>query len=169
MVPCLRCKTKSIDALQKYDHDTHLVAAVAKWFWHYRKVDIARTWLNRAVILASGNPNTVAKWRTISMAEENFHLTTEAILKKLVVALGEHLNFLSMKKMRSTVMIVYLSCAGEVLIWIAQSIDPKEKQNAYEIGQKCVEMGASQERFLECEENEPCDRYVNIGYQGYIR
>lgn len=34
---------------------------------------------------------------------------------------------------------------------------------------KCVEMGASQERFLECEENEPCDRYVNIGYQGYIR
>ncbi|KGN57203.1 hypothetical protein Csa_010859 [Cucumis sativus] len=45
---------QTIVALNKCDHDTHLIAAVAKLFWHYRKVDIARTWLNRAVILASG-------------------------------------------------------------------------------------------------------------------
>ncbi|KAH7528301.1 hypothetical protein FEM48_Zijuj05G0058200 [Ziziphus jujuba var. spinosa] len=45
-------KTKSSDALKKCDHDPHVIAAVAKLFWHDRKVGIARTWLNRAVMLA---------------------------------------------------------------------------------------------------------------------
>ncbi|CBI28774.3 unnamed protein product, partial [Vitis vinifera] len=52
MVPRPQRKTKSLDALKKCDHDPHVIAAVAKLFWHDRKVDKARTWLNRAVTLA---------------------------------------------------------------------------------------------------------------------
>nr|KYP53403.1 Pre-mRNA-processing factor 6 [Cajanus cajan] len=52
MVPRPQRKTKSMDALKKCDHDPHVIAAVAKLFWHDRKVDKARTWLNRAVTLA---------------------------------------------------------------------------------------------------------------------
>ncbi|XP_028804943.1 protein STABILIZED1 [Neltuma alba] len=52
MVPRPQRKSKSMDALKKCDHDPHVIAAVAKLFWHDRKVDKARTWLNRAVTLA---------------------------------------------------------------------------------------------------------------------
>ena len=86
MVPCPRCKTKSIDALQKYDHDTHIVAAVAKWFWHYRKVDIARTWLNRAVILASG----VRGFTTNSKFSRVLTRIRRNVLKRYVDAESKH-------------------------------------------------------------------------------
>ncbi|XP_050366231.1 protein STABILIZED1 [Argentina anserina] len=52
MVPRPQRKTRSMDALKKCDHDPHVIAAVAKLFWLDRKVDKARTWLNRAVTLA---------------------------------------------------------------------------------------------------------------------
>ncbi|KAL5974512.1 Protein STABILIZED1 [Asimina triloba] len=45
-------KTKSLDALKRSNHDPHVVAAVARLFWHDRKVDKARDWFNRAVTLA---------------------------------------------------------------------------------------------------------------------
>ncbi|XP_078440246.1 pre-mRNA splicing factor-like protein [Wolffia australiana] len=52
MAPRPQRKTKSVDALKRCDHDPHVIAAVAKLFWNDRKVDKARTWLNRAVTLA---------------------------------------------------------------------------------------------------------------------
>ncbi|KAM7271925.1 hypothetical protein ACFE04_031139 [Oxalis oulophora] len=52
MAPRPHRKTKSMDALKKCDHDALVIAAVAKLFWHDRKVDKARNWLNRAVTLA---------------------------------------------------------------------------------------------------------------------
>ncbi|OMO59771.1 RNA-processing protein, HAT helix [Corchorus capsularis] len=52
MAPWPQRKTKSTDALNKSDHDPHVIAVVAKLFWHDRKVDKARVWLNRAVTLA---------------------------------------------------------------------------------------------------------------------
>ncbi|GAV70443.1 PRP1_N domain-containing protein/TPR_14 domain-containing protein [Cephalotus follicularis] len=52
MVPRPQRRTKSLDALKKCDHDSHVIAAVAKLFWHDRKVDKARSWLNKAVTLA---------------------------------------------------------------------------------------------------------------------
>ncbi|KAJ0052254.1 hypothetical protein Pint_02218 [Pistacia integerrima] len=113
-------KTKSTDALKKCDHDPHVIAAVAKLFWHDRKVDKARNWLNRAVTLApdigdfwalyykfelqhgtedtqkdvlkrciAAEPKHGEKWQAISKAVENSHQPTEAILKKVVVALGK--------------------------------------------------------------------------------
>ncbi|GFZ05692.1 pre-mRNA splicing factor-like protein [Actinidia rufa] len=120
MVPRPQRKTKSMDALKKCDHDPHVIAAVAKLFWHDRKVDKARNWLNRAVTLApdigdfwalyykfelqhgtednqkdvlkrciAAEPKHGEKWQAISKAVENSHQPTEAILKKVVVALGK--------------------------------------------------------------------------------
>lgn len=123
MVPRPQRKSKSMDALKKCDHDPHVIAAVAKLFWHDRKVDKARTWLNRAVTLApdigdfwalyykfelqhgteenqkevlkrcvAAEPKHGEKWQAISKAVENSHQPTEAILKKVVVALGKEEN-----------------------------------------------------------------------------
>lgn len=123
MVPRPQRKSKSSDALKKCDHDPHVIAAVAKLFWHDRRVDKARTWLNRAVTLApdigdfwalyykfelqhgseenqkdvlkrctAAEPKHGEKWQAISKAVENSHQPTEAILKKVVVALGKEEN-----------------------------------------------------------------------------
>ncbi|KAG6650223.1 hypothetical protein CIPAW_06G027000 [Carya illinoinensis] len=123
MVPRPQRKSKSMDALKKCDHDPHVIAAVAKLFWHDRKVDKARTWLNRAVTLApdigdfwalyykfelqhgsdenqkdvlkrciAAEPKHGEKWQAISKSVENSHQPTEAILKKVVVALGKEEN-----------------------------------------------------------------------------
>lgn len=45
-------KTKSADALKRCDQDPAVIAAVANLFWQDRKVDKARSWFNRAVLLA---------------------------------------------------------------------------------------------------------------------
>jgi len=45
-------KTKSADALKRCDQDPAVIAAVAQLFWGDRKVDKARAWFNRAVLLA---------------------------------------------------------------------------------------------------------------------
>ncbi|KNA11512.1 hypothetical protein SOVF_134540 [Spinacia oleracea] len=119
-VPRPQRKTKSSDALTKCDKDPHVIAAVAKLFWHDRKVDKARSWFNRAVTLApdigdfwalyykfelqhgteelqkgvlkhcaAAEPKHGERWQSISKAVENAHQPTEAILKKLVIALGK--------------------------------------------------------------------------------
>ncbi|KAJ1384153.1 Villin/Gelsolin, partial [Sesbania bispinosa] len=59
--------------------------------------------------------------------------------------------------------ILILDTHAEVFIWIGQSVDPKEKQNAFEIGQKYIDMAASLEGlsphvpiYKVTEGNEPC-------------
>jgi len=52
MAPRPQRKGKSTDAIKRSDHDPHVIATVAKLFWLDRKVDKARSWLNRAVTLA---------------------------------------------------------------------------------------------------------------------
>ncbi|KMT04885.1 hypothetical protein BVRB_7g170520 [Beta vulgaris subsp. vulgaris] len=122
-VPRPQRKAKSSDALTKCDQDPHVIAAVAKLFWHDRKVDKARSWLNRAVTLApdigdfwalyykfelqhgtedlqkdvlrrcvAAEPKHGEKWQPIAKAVENAHQPTEAILKKVVIALGKEEN-----------------------------------------------------------------------------
>uniref|UniRef100_A0A1J3G438 Protein STABILIZED1 n=1 Tax=Noccaea caerulescens TaxID=107243 RepID=A0A1J3G438_NOCCA len=59
MTPRPRRRTKSLDALKKCEHDPHVTAAVAKLFWHDKKVEKARTWLKRTVTLA---PNIGDFW-----------------------------------------------------------------------------------------------------------
>ncbi|KAE9448690.1 hypothetical protein C3L33_19396, partial [Rhododendron williamsianum] len=120
MVPRPQQKTKSMDAHKRCDHDPHVIAAIAKLFWHNRKVDKARSWLNRAVTLGpdigdfwalfykfeihygteetradlfkrciAADPKHGEKWQALSKAVENSHQPTEAILKKVAVALGK--------------------------------------------------------------------------------
>lgn len=52
MAPRPQRKSKSLDALKRCDHDPFVIAAVARLFWHDRKVEKARNWFNRAVTLA---------------------------------------------------------------------------------------------------------------------
>ncbi|KAH9727047.1 TPR REGION domain-containing protein [Citrus sinensis] len=120
MVPHHDRKSKGKDALVKSDRDPHVFAAVAKLFWHDRKVDKARNWFNKAVSLdpdtgdfwalyykfelqqgsvenqkevlnrcIAAEPKHGEKWQAISKAVENSHCPTEAILMKVVNALGE--------------------------------------------------------------------------------
>ncbi|CAG0880530.1 unnamed protein product [Darwinula stevensoni] len=42
-------KTKSVDALKKCEHDSHVLLAVSKLFWSERKVNKAREWFQRTV------------------------------------------------------------------------------------------------------------------------
>jgi pre-mRNA-processing factor 6 len=123
MVPRPQRKSKSSDAIKRCDHDPHVIAAVAKLFWHDRKVDKARSWLNRAVTLAPdigdfwalfykfelqhGNADTQRdvlkrciaaepkhgeRWQAISKAVENSHQPVDAILRRVVLALGAEEN-----------------------------------------------------------------------------
>lgn len=117
MAPRPQRKSKSVDALKRCDQDPYVIAAVAKLFWQDRKVDKARSWLNRAVTLApdigdfwaqlykfelqhssediahdvlqrcaAAEPRHGERWTKVSKAVENAHFSTEAILKKLVLA-----------------------------------------------------------------------------------
>ncbi|KAL3632481.1 Villin-3 [Castilleja foliolosa] len=59
--------------------------------------------------------------------------------------------------------ILILDTHAEVFVWVGHSVDPKEKQNAFEIGQKYIEMAASLEGlppnvplYKVTEGNEPC-------------
>ncbi|KAJ7948291.1 Pre-mRNA-processing factor 6 [Quillaja saponaria] len=89
MVPRPQRKTKSMDALKKCDHDPHVIAAVAKLFWHDRKVEKARNWLNRAVTLA---PDIGDFWALYYKFELQ-HGTEDSqkdVLKRCVVAEPKH-------------------------------------------------------------------------------
>ncbi|KAF7062197.1 hypothetical protein CFC21_068825 [Triticum aestivum] len=109
MVPRPQRKSKSSDALKRCDHDPDVIAAVDKFFWHDRKVDKARSWFNRAVTLAPdigdfwalyckfelqhGNADTQRdKWQATSKAVENSHQPVDAILRRVVLALGVEEN-----------------------------------------------------------------------------
>ena len=46
-------KARSVDALKRCHDDPYVIAAVARFFWHDRKIEKARTWLNRSVTLNS--------------------------------------------------------------------------------------------------------------------
>ncbi|KHN36627.1 Pre-mRNA-processing factor 6 [Glycine soja] len=89
MVPRPQRKTKSADAIKKCDHDPHVIAAVAKLFWHDRKVDKARTWLSRAVTLA---PDIGDFWALLYKFELQ-HGTEENqkdVLKRCIAAEPKH-------------------------------------------------------------------------------
>ncbi|XP_073276000.1 villin-3-like [Primulina huaijiensis] len=59
--------------------------------------------------------------------------------------------------------ILILDTHAEIFVWIGQSVDPKERQNAFEIGQKYLDMASSLEGlspnvplYKVTEGNEPC-------------
>ncbi|KAI9123706.1 hypothetical protein K1719_005006 [Acacia pycnantha] len=70
-VPRPQRKSKSMDALNKCDHDPHVIAGEAKLLWQ---------------------PKHGEKWQVIPKAVENSHQPTEANLNKVVVLLGKEEN-----------------------------------------------------------------------------
>ncbi|KAK4284734.1 hypothetical protein QN277_001522 [Acacia crassicarpa] len=89
MVPRPQRKSKSMDALKKCDHDPHVIAAVAKLFWHDRKVDKARTWPNRAVTLAPDIGDFWALYYKFELQHETEDNQKE-VLKRCVAAEPKH-------------------------------------------------------------------------------
>ncbi|KAG9445376.1 hypothetical protein H6P81_016716 [Aristolochia fimbriata] len=83
MAPRPQRKTKTMDAYKRCEHDPHVIAAVAKLFWHDRKVE------KRCI---GAEPKHGEKWTSISKAVENSHQSVDAMLKKAVVALGKEEN-----------------------------------------------------------------------------
>ncbi|KAK9726755.1 hypothetical protein RND81_05G235200 [Saponaria officinalis] len=89
MVPRPQRKRKSHDAITKCDQDPYVIAAVARLFWQDRKVDKARSWLNRAVTLA---PDIGDFW-ALYYKFEHQHGTEDSqkdVLKRCVAAEPKH-------------------------------------------------------------------------------
>ncbi|RDX72501.1 Villin-2, partial [Mucuna pruriens] len=81
--------------------------------------------------------------------------------KKVVNEVEEVYNFSQDDLLTEDILV--LDTHAEVFIWIGQSVEPKEKQNAFEIGQKYIDMAASLEGlsphvplYKVTEGNEPC-------------
>lgn len=89
MVPRPQRKSRSADAYKKCDQDPYVIAAVAKLFWHDRKVDKARNYLNRAVTLA---PDTGDFWALYYKFEVQYgnEETQKDVLKRCVAAEPKH-------------------------------------------------------------------------------
>ena len=82
-------KGKSSDAIKRCDHDPHVIATVSKLFWLERKVDKARTWLNRAVTLAPDIGDFWALYYKFELQHGNAD-TQKDVLKRCVAAEPKH-------------------------------------------------------------------------------
>ncbi|CAN6351044.1 unnamed protein product [Urochloa humidicola] len=89
MVPRPQRKGKSSDAIKRCDHDPHVLATVAKLFWHDRKVDKARNWLNRAVTLAPDIGDFWALYYKFELQHGNVD-TQKDVLNRCVAAEPKH-------------------------------------------------------------------------------
>ncbi|KAK6945290.1 Villin headpiece [Dillenia turbinata] len=89
------------------------------------------------------------------------HLFTFSFNKGGTSMVEEVYNFLQDDLLTEDILI--LDTHAEVFVWVGQSVDPKEKQNAFDIGQKYIEMAATLEGlppnvplYKVTEGNEPC-------------
>eukprot|EP00245_Coleochaete_scutata_P005495 TRINITY_DN1909_c0_g3_i1.p2 TRINITY_DN1909_c0_g3~~TRINITY_DN1909_c0_g3_i1.p2 ORF type:complete len:131 (-),score=14.68 TRINITY_DN1909_c0_g3_i1:29-421(-) len=89
MAPRPQRKSRSVDALKRCDHDPHVIAAVARLFWHDRKVEKARSWFNRAVTLAPDIGDFWVWFFKFEMQHGTEELQAE-VLKKCVAAEPRH-------------------------------------------------------------------------------
>ncbi|RCV17769.1 hypothetical protein SETIT_3G246400v2 [Setaria italica] len=89
MAPRPQCKGKSSDAIKRCDHDPHVIATVAKLFWHERKADKARTWLDRAVTLAPDIGDFWALYYKFELQHGNVD-TQKDVLNRCVAAEPKH-------------------------------------------------------------------------------
>ncbi|KAK9822995.1 hypothetical protein WJX81_003933 [Elliptochloris bilobata] len=89
MAPRPARRARSVDALKRCNDDPHIIAAVAQLFWNDRKVDKARSWFNRAVLL---NPDVGDFWALFYKFEAQ-HGGAEAaaeVAKRCVAAEPRH-------------------------------------------------------------------------------
>jgi pre-mRNA-processing factor 6 len=85
LAPRAQQKSRSVDALKRCDNDARVVLAVARIFWSERRVDKARTWLNRAVHLDASNGDA---WATLYKfeAQHGDAASLDAIVQRCVEA-----------------------------------------------------------------------------------
>lgn len=89
MAPRPQRRAKSVDALKRCNDDPHIIAAVAQLFWHDRKIEKARSWFQRAVLLDPDNGDSWAQY----YAFERQHGTADTarqVLEKCTAAEPHH-------------------------------------------------------------------------------
>ncbi|CDP02726.1 unnamed protein product [Coffea canephora] len=89
MAPRPQKKSRSSDAYKKCEQNPHVLAAVAKLFWHERKVDKARSYLNRAVTLAPDIGDFWALYYKFELQHGNEE-TQKDVIKRCVAAEPKH-------------------------------------------------------------------------------
>merc|ERR1719378_175084 len=82
-------KTKSVDALKKCEHDSHVLLAVSKLFWTERKINKAREWFHRTVKI---DPDYGDAWAYFYKFEVQYgnEANQNAVLEKCVKAEPRH-------------------------------------------------------------------------------
>ncbi|KAJ7389286.1 Pre-mRNA-processing factor 6 [Desmophyllum pertusum] len=82
-------KTKSVDALKRCEHDSHVLLAVARLFWSERKINKAREWFNRAVKL---DPDLGDSWACFYRFElqHGTEAQQENVMQRCVLAEPHH-------------------------------------------------------------------------------
>lgn len=82
-------KTKSVDALKRCEHDSHVLLAVARLFWSERKINKAREWFNRAVKL---DPDLGDSWACFYRFElqHGTEAQQESVMQRCVLAEPHH-------------------------------------------------------------------------------
>ncbi|KAL3526997.1 hypothetical protein ACH5RR_011653 [Cinchona calisaya] len=89
MAPRPQKKSRSSDAYKKCDQNPHVIAAVAKLFWHDRKVEKARTYFNRAVTLAPDIGDFWALYYKFEL-QHGTEETQKDVIKRCVAAEPKH-------------------------------------------------------------------------------
>lgn len=89
MAPRPQKKSRSSDAYKKCEQNPHVLAAVAKLFWHERKVDKARSYLNRAVTLAPDIGDFWALYYKFEL-QHGDEETQKDVIKRCVAAEPKH-------------------------------------------------------------------------------
>lgn len=82
-------KTKSVDALKRCEHDSHVLLAVARLFCSERKINKAREWFNRAVKL---DPDLGDSWACFYRFElqHGTEAQQESVMQRCVLAEPHH-------------------------------------------------------------------------------
>lgn len=116
---------------------------------------------NSSFWFALGGKQDYTSKKVAPEAVRDPHLFTFSLSKEGKFEVEEVYNFSQDDLLTEDILV--LDTHAEVFVWVGQSVDSKEKQNAFEIGQKYVDMAASLEGlspyvplYKVTEGNEPC-------------
>ncbi|KAF7127972.1 hypothetical protein RHSIM_Rhsim11G0018300 [Rhododendron simsii] len=82
-------RTRSMDAFKRCNHDPNVIAAIAKLFWHDRKVDKARNLLNRVVTIGPDVGNFWALFYKFELQHGTEETQTD-LLKRCIAGEPKH-------------------------------------------------------------------------------
>ncbi|KAI3806555.1 hypothetical protein L1987_22463 [Smallanthus sonchifolius] len=126
---------------ETYSPDTSALIEISGTSMHNNKalqVDVAATSLNSYGCFVIQTGSAVFTWYGNQSTVEQQQLAGKVVD---FLKIEEIYNFEQDDLLTEDVMI--LDTHAEVIVWVGQSVDPKEKQNAFEIGQKYIDLAAS--------------------------